>query len=131
MKCDRAKLGHYFYPNKKLNIMTKQATIDLLKQQLPGFYSAEQVIDMISKIEPEVLEAYEFEFNDDQIKTLVGNITDEITDLGADAIDDYELSMNGREVELDSIDISDYSIKNAVKSAVENWVEGLKEEQDN
>ena len=111
--------------------MTKQATIDLLKQQLPGFYSAEQVIDMISKIEPEVLEAYEFEFNDDQIKTLVGNITDEITDLGADAIDDYELSMNGREVELDSIDISDYSIKNAVKSAVENWVEGLKEEQDN
>jgi hypothetical protein len=38
--------------------------------------------------------------------------------------------MNGREVEIDSIDISDYSIKNAVKSAVENWVEWFKEEAE-
>jgi hypothetical protein len=108
--------------------MTKQATIDVLKQQLPGFYSAEQVIDMISKIEPEVLEAYEFELNDDQIKTLVGNVVDEITDLGVDAIDDYELSMNGREVEIDSIDLSNYSVSGAVKRAVQNWVEWFKEE---
>jgi hypothetical protein len=84
---------------------------------------------MISKIESEVLEAYEFEFNDDQIKTLVGNITDEITDLGVDAIDDYELSMNGREVEIDSIDINNHSVKGAVKSAVQNWVEWFKEEK--
>jgi hypothetical protein len=110
--------------------MTKQQTIDTLKNQLPGFYSAEQVIDMISKIEPEVLEAYEFEFNDEQIKTLVGNVVDEIRDLGIDAVDDYDLSMNGREVELDSIDISSYSIKGAVESAVENWVEWFKEEKN-
>ena len=111
--------------------MTKQATIDLLKQQLPGFYSAEQVIDMISKIEPEVLEAYEFEFNDDQIKTLVGNVVDEIRDQGVDIVDDYELSMNYKEVELDSIDISSSSVKTAVKFAVENWVEWFKEEKTN
>ena len=111
--------------------MTKQATIDLLKQQLPGFYSVEQVIDMISKIETEVLEAYEFEFNDDQIKTLVDNVVDEIRDLGIDAVDDYELSLNYKEVELDSIDISNHSVKKAVESAVENWVEWFKEEQSN
>ena len=111
--------------------MTKQATIDILKQQLPGFYSAEQVIDMISKIEPEVLEAYEFEFNDDQIKTLVDNVVDEIRDLGIDAVDDYELSLNYKEIELDSIDISNHSVKKAVESAVENWVEWFKEEQNN
>ncbi len=111
--------------------MTKQATIDLLKQQLPGFYSAEQVIDMISKIETEVLEAYEFEFNDDQIKTLVDNVVDEIRDLGIDAVDDYELSLNYKEIELDSIDISNHSVKKAVESAVENWVEWFKEEQSN
>jgi len=111
--------------------MTKQATIDLLKQQLPGFYSAEQVIDMISKIEPEVLEAYEFKFNNDQIKTLVDNVVDEIRDLGIDAIDDYELSLSYKEIELDSIDISSHSVKNAVNSAVENWVEWFKEEKTN
>lgn len=31
--------------------MTKNQTIDLLRNQLPGFYSAEQVINMIEKIE--------------------------------------------------------------------------------
>jgi hypothetical protein len=110
--------------------MTKQATIDLLKQQLPGFYSAEQVIDMISKIEPEVLEAYEFEFNDERIKTLVGNVVDEIRDLGIDLISDYDLSMSYKEVELDSIDLSSHSVKEAVESAVQNWVEWFKEEQN-
>jgi predicted Zn-dependent protease len=111
--------------------MTKQATIDLLKQQLPGFYSAEQVIDMISKIEPEVLEAYEFEFNDERIKTLVDNVVDEINDLGIDLVSDYDLSMSYKEVELDSIDLNNHQIKGAVKSAVQNWVEELKEEQNN
>ncbi len=112
--------------------MTKQATIDLLKQQLPGFYSAEQVIDMISKIEPEVLEAYEFtKFTDEQIGTLVSNVVDEIRDQGLDLISDYDLSMSYREVELDSIDISKDSVKTAVKFAVENWVEWFKEEKTN
>jgi len=111
--------------------MTKQQTIDTLKNQLPGFYSAEQVIDMISKIEPEVLEAYEFEFNDEQIETLVGNVVDELRDQGIDLISDYDLSMSCREVELDSIDISSHSVKGAVESAVENWVEWFKEEKNN
>jgi hypothetical protein len=110
--------------------MTKQATIDLLKQQLPGFYSAEQVIDMISKIEPEVLDAYEFEFNDERIKTLVGNVVDELRDQGIDLISDYDLSMNYKEVELDSIDLSSHSVKGAVESAVENWIEWFKEEKN-
>ena len=110
--------------------MTKQATIDLLKQQLPGFYSAEQVIDMISKIEPEVLDAYEFEFNDERIRTLVDNVVDEISNLGIDLVSDYDLSMNYKEVELDSIDLNNHQIKGAVESAVENWVEELKEEAE-
>ena len=111
--------------------MTKQQTIDTLKNQLPGFYSVEQVIDMISKIEPEVLEAYEFEFNDDQIRILVDNVVDEISNLGIDLVSDYDLSLNYKEIELDSIDLNDYQIKGVVKSAVQNWVEELKEEQNN
>lgn len=108
--------------------MTKQTTIDVLKQQLPGFYSVEQVIDMISKIEESEMS---FKFTDEQISTLVGNVVDEIRDQGVDIIDDYELSMNYKEVELDSIDISSSSVKTAVKFAVENWVEWFKEEKTN
>ena len=42
--------------------MTKQQTLDTLKTQLPGFYSVEQVIEMISKIET----GTSFEFNEEQ-----------------------------------------------------------------
>jgi hypothetical protein len=95
MKGGRAKPGHYFYSNKKLNIMTKQETIDLLKQQLLAFLSS-----------------------------------DEISNLGIDLVSDYDLSMNYKEVELDSIDLNNHQIKGAVKSAVQNWVEELKEETE-
>ena len=33
--------------------MTKSQTIDLLRNQIPGFYSAEQVVNLIEKIEEE------------------------------------------------------------------------------
>ena len=33
--------------------MTKSQTIDLLRDQMPGFYSAEQVVNLIEKIEEE------------------------------------------------------------------------------
>ena len=108
--------------------MTKQATIDLLKQQLPGFYSAEQVIDMISKIESEVLEAYEFEFNDDQIRTLVDNVVDEISNLGIDLVSDYDLSMNYKEVEIDSVDLNYDYIKETVETSIQNWFKKLNED---
>ena len=108
--------------------MTKQQTIDTLKQQLPGFYSVEQVIEMISKIE----ESEGFKMpNEEQIKELVGNIVDEITDLGHDAISDYDLSMNGREVEIDSIDFDDYSIRSTVNDVINSWIEGIYEEEEN
>lgn len=102
--------------------MTKQQTLDTLKTQLPGFYSVEQVIEMISKIEEPKANVG---FNEEQIKTLVAHIVDEVTDLGVDAIDDYDLSMNYKEVELDSIDFDDHSITRAVNDAIDTWIEEL------
>ena len=106
--------------------MTKQQTLDTLKTQLPGFYSVEQVMEMISKIE----EPKSFSFNEEQINELVGSIVNEVTDLGIDAIDDYDLSMNYKEVELDSIDFNDRSITRAVNDAIDIWIENYMKEDD-
>ena len=96
--------------------MTKQQTVELLKQQLPGFYSAEQVINIINDIEDssETL-------NEDQLESIADTIYDEVRDaLGKmytnDIIDtdSAEFSLYDKTIELDSVDIDKDSIADTV-----------------
>jgi hypothetical protein len=100
--------------------MTKQKTLDTLKSQLPGFYSAEQVIALIEGIEESA--TVPLGFTDEQRDELVNSIADEIADLGMDVVADYDLSMSYNEVEIDSIDFSTSTIRDAVESAIDNWI---------
>jgi hypothetical protein len=60
--------------------MTKNQTIELLKQQLPGFYSVEQVIKMISDIEENtqtsILNETQFEELKDELYTVIDRALD-------------------------------------------------------
>ena len=96
--------------------MTKQQTVELLKQQLPGFYSAEQVINIINDIEDssETL-------NEDQLESIADTIYDEVRDaLGKMYtndiidIDSAEFSLYDKTIELDSVDIDKDSIADTV-----------------
>jgi hypothetical protein len=102
--------------------MTKQETIELLGKQLPGFYSVEQVIKMINDIE----ESGSFELSDEMVSTLSSDIAEALENEGTDIVDDYELSMNYREVELDSINLNEGKIKAAVQDALENYIDNNK-----
>ena len=99
--------------------MTKQSTIELLEKQLPGFYSVEQVIKMINDIE----ESGSFELSDEMVSTLSSDIAEALENEGTDIVDDYELSMNYREVELDSINLNEGKIKAAVRDAIETYID--------
>jgi hypothetical protein len=103
--------------------MTKQQTIELLGQQLPGFYSVEQVIKLISDIEDSGTS--KFELDSDQLKQLSSNIADAIENEGTSIIDDYELSMNYKEVELDSIEFETDRMQRTVKDAIEEFINNL------
>lgn len=94
--------------------MTKQQMIDTLKNQLPGFYSAEQVIEMINKIEEPS------GFSQDKLDDFIDDIVDEIKDGGLDVIRDYDLEMSYREVELTSIELDGDYVSQAVKSSFKN-----------
>ena len=109
--------------------MTKQQTIELLSQQLPGFYSVEQVIKLISDIE-DIGTTNKFELDSDQIKELSRNIAESIENEGSSVIDYYELSMNYKEVELDSIDFNVSSLNNTIKSVIEDFMEELNEDDE-
>lgn len=109
--------------------MTKQQTVELLSQQLPGFYSVEQVIKLINDIDDSGSTG-KFEFSSDQISTLSRDITEAIENEGTDIIDDYDLSMNYKEVELDSVDFDSSKIVNIVKDAIEEFISNLNEDDD-
>jgi len=102
--------------------MTKQQTIELLGQQLPGFYSVEQVIKLISDIE----DNGSFELSDKLISDLSSDIADSLQSEGTNLVDDYELSMNYKEVELDSIDFSESKIRSVIEDVLSNFTEQFK-----
>jgi hypothetical protein len=99
--------------------MTKQQTIETLQKQLPGFYSAEQVIKMISEIEDSESTGT---FTDDQIDELATQIASEITDGSMDLVYSYDLTMNYREVELDSLDLNESDIIRIAKDAIKEFL---------
>lgn len=105
--------------------MTKQQTVELLQQQLPGFYSVEQVIKIINDIEDS---NESFEISDAYIEDLSSDIADALSQEGTGIVNDYELSMNCREVELDSIDFSVSDIKSVIKDIIADFMEQFKEE---
>jgi hypothetical protein len=89
--------------------MTKQATVELLQQQLPGFYSVEQVIKLINDIEDVGVAA-----TADQVEDLVSSIetaiervlqrmdSDELVDK-----ESAEFELNGNEISLYSVEAND------------------------
>ena len=103
--------------------MTKQQTLELLGQQLPGFYSVEQVIKLIGDIE----ESETFEFHSDSINKLSDDIADALQSEGTDLIDDYDLTMNYKEVELDSVDFSASKIRSIVDDVLTDFLEQFKQ----
>ena len=103
--------------------MTKQATVELLKQQLPGFYSVEQVISIVSGIDDEQPQLFKFdETKLEEIRDkIVSNVYDKVGDALSDMYDDElvdtssaEFSLNGNEIQLDSVDVDKDNISDKV-----------------
>ena len=102
--------------------MTKQQTVELLEKQLPGFYSVEQVIKLINDIE----DNGSFELNDGYINDLSSDIAEALQGEGTNIVDDYDLTMNYKEVELDSIDFSTSDINRVIRDVLTDFMEQFK-----
>ena len=88
--------------------MTKNQTIELLEKQLSGFYSVEQVINLVKGIEEEVLTIPESKIKDlvGEVKSYIHNTltdldTEDVMDMGSASFDLH----HGNEIVLESIDI--------------------------
>jgi len=107
--------------------MNKQQTIELLQQQLPGFYSVEQVIKLINDIDvdetsqstaPLSLTEDQLGDIDEQIhhaiERCMGNMySDDLVN-----VDSAEFSLSGNEIQLDSVDVNTDEIADNINDAV-------------
>jgi len=64
----------------------------------------------------------------EQLDSLIEAVTLEVKDMGEDIIYDYDLSMNYKEVEIDSVDLNYETIKEKVEESIQEWFKNLNED---
>ena len=97
--------------------MNKTQTVELLKQQLPGFYSVEQVIDIINGIEESI------SFNPEELIEKISRKV-ETALLRMDTEDDLvnqasaEFELHGNEINLERVDVNIEAILEEVSEVI-------------
>ena len=99
--------------------MNKNETIELLEKQLPGFYSVDQVIELIKGIEGGT--------NDFDIQALIEVITEhinnQISGMSSDNACDFssaEFSLSYNTIELDCVDLEPRNIASEATNGLED-----------
>jgi hypothetical protein len=113
--------------------MTKSQTIDLLQSQLPGFYSVEQVISLIERIEEEQVKPKLLDF---QIRDITNSIMSEIQEEASrdNIIDvneiEFEISYDKR-IEVTDVPINFDVISDCIENSLVDAFGPQEEETDN
>ena len=99
--------------------MNKNETIELLEKQLPGFYSVDQVIELIKGIEGST--------NDFDIPALIEvieeHINNQVSGMSSDNACDFssaEFSLSGNYIELDCVDLECRNIASEATNGLED-----------
>jgi hypothetical protein len=97
--------------------MTKNQTIDLLRNQLPGFYSVEQVINLIEKIEEAETTKISSERIDAITRKIVETLEDEHSNNNLVNLDDIELDFNNwdRKITINDVPIDFNLIRDCIE----------------
>jgi hypothetical protein len=108
--------------------------VHIVDSSFPSLYTKEDVIkvlrnleiilkDFIGSDEEDETETVSKGLTKDQVQEIADAIASEIRGEGIDLIEDYDLSMSYREVELDSIEFNEDEISKIAKRAIEGIIE--------
>jgi hypothetical protein len=101
----------------------------IVDSSFPSLFTKEDVIkvlwDLEQKLKAEINknEITTKSLTEAQIKEIAKNATSSIASEGMDLVEDYELSMSYREVELDSLTLDESRITNAIERVIADWFE--------
>ena len=102
--------------------------VHIVDSSFPSLYTKEDVIKVLRNLETILKdfvsdeEKANIKLSNEQFDELIETITNDITGLGIDVVDDYELSMNYKEVELDGLDLDSSVIEDQVKRSINDWL---------
>ena len=82
-----------------------------------------EVVKLVSELEDNSFALTESIMND-----MVNAISDSIESDGISLIDDYDLSMDYKEVTMDSVDFNTRELKSTIRSAINDYIEVNQEE---
>ena len=107
--------------------MKKQTTIELLKSQLPGFYSVEQVISLIEGIEePKATPSISAETVVELVAKLERKVSQTINHINTEDAVDYSSAIfdinNGNELYLSEIYLNGDNIADEVNTAIHDVI---------
>jgi hypothetical protein len=113
--------------------MTKTQTVDLLRSQLPGFYSVEQVINLIEKIEDEQsTPKITFEQLRDVANGIMNSIREEASRDNIVCLDDVEFELNyDKRIQVTDAPINFDAIRDCVEESLTEFFEPADEKLDN
>ena len=100
--------------------MTKQQLLDKLQSSEElvkiAYVPVSEVINWVNELEGGGL-------TQEMLNDIADAVADEFHNYGTDIIEDYELEMNYREVELSSVDFDGNKIKRAITEALSEYME--------
>jgi hypothetical protein len=112
-------------------------TVHLVSFSISSVFTKDDVIQILRNLES-VLKEYTSEkeltenngniLTTEQINSLIETVTNEISSMDENIIDDYELSMDGKEVQLDSVSLNYYTVEEKVSGAVNDWFTNLNDD---
>lgn len=107
-----------------------QSAIANVQSAFPSVFTKEDVVSILEGLIDDVTEDEETTtsatLTEEEMEELASNIASSIVGEGVDIISDYELSLNYKEVELDSVDYDSQSIENEAFRAIKDFFEERK-----
>jgi DNA gyrase/topoisomerase IV subunit A len=112
-------------------------TVHLVDFSISSVFTKDDVIQILRNLEG-VLKEYtseneetiqdRFVLTTEQLDSLIETVTNEISAMDEYIIDDYDLSINDKEIQLDSISLNSCGIEEKVSEAVNGWLNDLNDD---
>jgi hypothetical protein len=112
-------------------------TVHLVSFSISSVFTKDDVIQILRNLEgvlkehtskKELTENNGNILTTEQINSLIEIVTTEVSSMDENIIDDYELSIDGREVQLDSVSLNYYTVEEKVSGAVNDWFTNLNDD---
>lgn len=117
--------------------------IDLVRNSFPSVFSKDDVIRLIEDLSNETESTQNLQQHlenldkptqdariliDEEMDELASRISNKLCRMGTGLIEDYELTLSGREIEIDDVTIDESNIEYEVKEIIEKYINELKAE---